>query len=190
MGSWVSRPSCRCCRHSVCGRSRSRHRGDGDDGRQASAHRRGAGACRRIVGRQPAPRHQRHRLFARRDDPRRAGEAGQATAWQVRRIPLHRRRHAAGRSVNGPGRGCRDRVGGRGRSHARRRRVHRRGGPRRRHPQGHGTDRRLAEAARLGFKSAMVPPGVKDAPAGLRIRTIEDIGTLLHGVQRIADNGG
>jgi DNA repair protein RadA/Sms len=53
-----------------------------------------------------------------------------------------------------------------------------------------GTDRRLAEAARLGFKSAMVPPGVKDVPTGLRIRTIEDIGTLLHGVQRIADNGG
>ena len=53
-----------------------------------------------------------------------------------------------------------------------------------------GTDRRLAEAARLGFKSAMVPPGVKDAPAGLRISTIEDIGRLLHGVQRIADNGG
>jgi DNA repair protein RadA/Sms len=53
-----------------------------------------------------------------------------------------------------------------------------------------GTDRRLAEAARLGFKSAMVPPGVKDAPPGLRVSTIEDIGRLLHGVQRIADNGG
>jgi DNA repair protein RadA/Sms len=53
-----------------------------------------------------------------------------------------------------------------------------------------GTDRRLAEAARLGFRSAMVPPGVKDAPAGLRISTIEDIGTLLHGVQRIAHNSG
>jgi len=53
-----------------------------------------------------------------------------------------------------------------------------------------GMDRRLAEAARLGFKSAMVPPGVKDAPPGLRISTIEDIGSLLHGVRRIADNGG
>jgi DNA repair protein RadA/Sms len=53
-----------------------------------------------------------------------------------------------------------------------------------------GTDRRLAEAARLGFKSAMVPPGVKHAPPGLRVSTIEDIGRLLHGVQRIADNGG
>jgi len=53
-----------------------------------------------------------------------------------------------------------------------------------------GTDRRLAEAARLGFRSAMVPPGVTDAPTGLRISTIEDIGRLLHGVQRIADNSG
>jgi DNA repair protein RadA/Sms len=53
-----------------------------------------------------------------------------------------------------------------------------------------GMDRRLAEAARLGFKSAMVPPGVKDAPPGLRISTIEDIGSLLHGVRRITDNGG
>jgi DNA repair protein RadA/Sms len=53
-----------------------------------------------------------------------------------------------------------------------------------------GMDRRLAEAARLGFRSAVVPPGVKDAPSGLRISTIEDIGRLLHGVQRIADNGG
>ncbi|MCW2556954.1 MAG: repair protein RadA [Mycobacterium sp.] len=53
-----------------------------------------------------------------------------------------------------------------------------------------GMDRRLAEAARLGFRWAMVPPGVKDAPPGLRITTIEDIGRLLHGVRRIADNGG
>jgi DNA repair protein RadA/Sms len=53
-----------------------------------------------------------------------------------------------------------------------------------------GTDRRLAEAARLGFRTAMVPPGVTDAPPGLRIRTIEDIGQLLHGVQQIAHNGG
>jgi DNA repair protein RadA/Sms len=53
-----------------------------------------------------------------------------------------------------------------------------------------GTDRRLAEAARLGFRTALVPPGVKDAPKGLRVRTIEDIGQLLHGVQQIAHNGG
>jgi DNA repair protein RadA/Sms len=53
-----------------------------------------------------------------------------------------------------------------------------------------GTERRLAEAARLGFKWAMVPPGVTDAPTGLRIITIEDIGRLLQGVQRIAHNGG
>jgi len=53
-----------------------------------------------------------------------------------------------------------------------------------------GTDRRLAEAARLGFRTALVPPGVVDAPKGLRIRTIEDIGMLLHGVRLIAHNGG
>lgn len=53
-----------------------------------------------------------------------------------------------------------------------------------------GTDRRLAEAARLGFRVAMVPPGAGVPPAGLRIVTIEDIGRLLQGVQRIADNGG
>ena len=53
-----------------------------------------------------------------------------------------------------------------------------------------GMDRRLAEAARLGFRWAMVPHGVKDVPAGLKIITCEDIGRLLQGVQRIADNGG
>ena len=53
-----------------------------------------------------------------------------------------------------------------------------------------GMDRRLAEAARLGFRWAMVPPSVKDVPAGLQTITCEDIGRLLQGVQRIADNGG
>ena len=53
-----------------------------------------------------------------------------------------------------------------------------------------GTDRRLAEAARLGFRWAMVPPGVDQAPPGLGIITTPDIGRLLQGVQRIAQNGG
>ena len=53
-----------------------------------------------------------------------------------------------------------------------------------------GTDRRLAEAARLGFRTALVPPGGEHALPNLRIITIEDIGRLLQGVQRIADNGG
>jgi DNA repair protein RadA/Sms len=53
-----------------------------------------------------------------------------------------------------------------------------------------GSDRRLAEAARLGFRWAVVPPGVKNAPAGLRINTIEEIGSLLHGARRIAHNSG
>jgi DNA repair protein RadA/Sms len=48
-----------------------------------------------------------------------------------------------------------------------------------------GMDRR-----RLGFRWAMVPPNVRDVPTGLRIITCEDIGRLLQGVQRIADNGG
>ena len=51
-----------------------------------------------------------------------------------------------------------------------------------------GTDRRLAEAARLGFKTALVPRGVKDIPKGLHVVMIDDISRLLHGVQRIADN--
>ncbi|MCP9275570.1 DNA repair protein RadA [Mycolicibacterium arenosum] len=53
-----------------------------------------------------------------------------------------------------------------------------------------GTDRRLAEAARLGFRIAMVPPGVTGAPASLRIIEIADIARLLQGVNRIAHNGG
>lgn len=53
-----------------------------------------------------------------------------------------------------------------------------------------GTDRRLAEAARLGFRTALVPPGVVDRPAGLQIRVLENIESLLHGVARIAHNGG
>jgi DNA repair protein RadA/Sms len=53
-----------------------------------------------------------------------------------------------------------------------------------------GMDRRLAEARRLGFRTALVPPGVTDAPQGLRVRVMEDIGKLLHGVRMIAHNGG
>lgn len=52
-----------------------------------------------------------------------------------------------------------------------------------------GTDRRLAEAARLGFKWAVVPPGVDSAPRGLLINTMDTIDRLLPGLQRFADNG-
>jgi DNA repair protein RadA/Sms len=42
-----------------------------------------------------------------------------------------------------------------------------------------GMDRRLAEAARLGFTTAVVPPGVKDVPAGLKVMTAENISGAL-----------
>jgi DNA repair protein RadA/Sms len=42
-----------------------------------------------------------------------------------------------------------------------------------------GMDRRLAEAARLGFGCAVVPPGVTSVPAGLRAIPADDIGAAL-----------
>ena len=51
-----------------------------------------------------------------------------------------------------------------------------------------GMDRRLAEAARLGFICAIVPPGVKDAPAGLRVMPADDISGALRVLRSIADN--
>jgi DNA repair protein RadA/Sms len=51
-----------------------------------------------------------------------------------------------------------------------------------------GIDRRLAEAARLGFKWAVVPPGVDTAPRGLRLNAIDNIGKLLPGIRKFADN--
>ncbi|WP_264002298.1 DNA repair protein RadA [Mycolicibacterium diernhoferi] len=53
-----------------------------------------------------------------------------------------------------------------------------------------GMDRRLAEAARLGFTDAVVPPGVKDVPAGLRLITADNIGMALRALKSIEDNGG
>jgi DNA repair protein RadA/Sms len=52
-----------------------------------------------------------------------------------------------------------------------------------------GMDRRLAEAARLGFTHAVVPPGVKDVPAGLHLTVAENIGTALRALKSIDDNG-
>jgi DNA repair protein RadA/Sms len=51
-----------------------------------------------------------------------------------------------------------------------------------------GMDRRLAEAARLGFAWAVVPPGVDSAPRGLRLNVIDNIGKLLPGIRNFADN--
>jgi DNA repair protein RadA/Sms len=44
-----------------------------------------------------------------------------------------------------------------------------------------GMDRRLAEAARLGFTTALTPPGCKDAPTGLRtVPAANIVAALLH----------
>ena len=53
-----------------------------------------------------------------------------------------------------------------------------------------GMDRRLAEAARLGFTSAVVPPGVTAVPAGLRTIPADDIGAALRVLRQIAQNSG
>ncbi|KUH80034.1 MULTISPECIES: DNA repair protein RadA [unclassified Mycobacterium] len=47
-------------------------------------------------------------------------------------------------------------------------------------------DRRLAEAARLGFTSAVIPPGVTSVPAGLRAITADDIGSALRVLREIS----
>lgn len=49
-----------------------------------------------------------------------------------------------------------------------------------------GMDRRLAEAARLGFTSAVIPPGVTSVPAGLRAITANDIGSALRVLRDIS----
>lgn len=51
-----------------------------------------------------------------------------------------------------------------------------------------GMDRRLAEAARLGFTHAVVPPGVKDVPAGLSLTTADNITAALQALRSIKDN--
>jgi DNA repair protein RadA/Sms len=53
-----------------------------------------------------------------------------------------------------------------------------------------GMDRRLAEAARLGFTCAVVPPGVQDAPTGLRVCPADNIGAALRVLRSIAENSG
>ncbi|WP_102141676.1 DNA repair protein RadA [Mycobacterium hubeiense] len=49
-----------------------------------------------------------------------------------------------------------------------------------------GMDRRLAEAARLGFTCAVVPPGVKSVPAGLRAVTADNIVAALRVLKDIS----
>ncbi len=48
-----------------------------------------------------------------------------------------------------------------------------------------GMDRRLTEAARLGFTTAVVPPGVESAPAGLRTITADNITAALRVLQDV-----
>lgn len=49
-----------------------------------------------------------------------------------------------------------------------------------------GMDRRLAEAARLGFTSAVIPPGVSSVPAGLRAVTADNIASALRVLRNIS----
>jgi DNA repair protein RadA/Sms len=46
--------------------------------------------------------------------------------------------------------------------------------------QVHRTERRLAEAARLGFRRAVVPRSAPDAPAGMRLARAGSIGEAIH----------
>lgn len=43
-----------------------------------------------------------------------------------------------------------------------------------------GIQRRLAEASRLGFERAIVPPGVKSGGAGMHLKTAADLRTAVH----------
>ncbi|MHA7650219.1 DNA repair protein RadA [Mycobacterium sp. ML4] len=52
----------------------------------------------------------------------------------------------------------------------------------------HGMDRRLAEAARQGFTIALIPPGCKTIPAGLRALSAPTIGEALRHLLDIADD--
>jgi DNA repair protein RadA/Sms len=46
--------------------------------------------------------------------------------------------------------------------------------------QVHRTERRLAEAARLGFAHAVVPRSAPDAPPGMRLRRAGSIADAIH----------
>ena len=52
-----------------------------------------------------------------------------------------------------------------------------------------GMDRRLTEAARLGFTYALVPAGVTAAPAGLQVVSADDILSALQVLRSIGQNG-
>jgi DNA repair protein RadA/Sms len=50
--------------------------------------------------------------------------------------------------------------------------------------------RRLAEAARLGFTDALVPPGAGPGPAGVRVTEVSDLGAALRALVAAAAAGG
>ena len=51
-----------------------------------------------------------------------------------------------------------------------------------------GMDKRLSEAARLGFTYAVVPSGVSGAPRGLQVLPADNIGSALQVLRRISQN--
>ncbi|WP_409430491.1 DNA repair protein RadA [Mycobacterium sp. SMC-16] len=51
-----------------------------------------------------------------------------------------------------------------------------------------GMDRRLAEAARLGFTTAVVPTGIESPPRGLRVLPAENITAALRVLRKITEN--
>jgi DNA repair protein RadA/Sms len=46
-----------------------------------------------------------------------------------------------------------------------------------------GVERRLAEAARLGFTHALVPPDSGRAPDGMRLTEVRDVGVVLDAIR-------
>ncbi len=46
-----------------------------------------------------------------------------------------------------------------------------------------GVERRLAEAARLGFTHALVPPDSGNAPPGMRLSEVSDVGAVLNAIR-------
>jgi DNA repair protein RadA/Sms len=50
-------------------------------------------------------------------------------------------------------------------------------------------DKRLAEAARLGFTCAVVPSGVTTVPPGLQVLSADNITSALQVLRRISQNG-
>lgn len=60
----------------------------------------------------------------------------------------------------------------------------RRGGPRGRGQKGHGVQRRLAEAHRLGFTHALVPTDPGKVPAGMKVTEVANMGDALRVLPR------